>query len=311
VRVGIGKAEPNYELRIAHPNLCPVGDGRLAPDALAIQIRSIAAAEIHHHHLVAGGMQDAMVPAHGGIAQPQIAVGTSANEKISLLDRQLASRVVLAARNDEPVSHRQLRATRWLIGPCIRSEGCRCNCTTPHAGDGSFLFRPRFRREASLDTIRVIRSPERPACQGNIVMSFQFDMVSAGQTPAPASQSQGEVAGLLREILDVQREQLAFLRAAHDASSRWRAFLARWREDFPDLSDACREVLPVLERTYGALVGELAQYIRQQDGSLDNDFTLQEFLDRYGMRLAQLGTLLNLVAPLAEASPSPGEASGQ
>ena len=41
--------------------------------------------------------------------------------------------------------------------------------------------------------------------------------------------------------------------------------------------------------------------------AIDNDFALQEFLDRYGMRLAQLGTILNLVAPLAECS-TQGEA---
>jgi hypothetical protein len=36
---------------------------------------------------------------------------------------------------------------------------------------------------------------------------------------------------------------------------------------------------------------------------------LQDFLDRYGMRLAQLGTILNLVGPLAEAG-NQSEASG-
>jgi hypothetical protein len=108
---------------------------------------------------------------------------------------------------------------------------------------------------------------------------------------------------LLRQILEVQREHLSFLRATHDANARWRAFLARWREDFPDLPDSCQQALPVLERSYSALISELAEYLRQ-DGTetLDTDFALQEFLDKYGMRLAQLGTILNLVAPLAEAS---------
>ena len=35
---------------------------------------------------------------------------------------------------------------------------------------------------------------------------------------------------------------------------------------------------------------------------------MQEFLDRYGMRLAQLGTILNLVGPLADVTPG-GEAT--
>jgi len=59
-----------------------------------------------------------------------------------------------------------------------------------------------------------------------------------------------------------------------------------------------------LERTYGRLIAEMADRLNDDDDGLDNDFALQEFLDRYGMRLAQLGTILNLVAPLAEAGPS-------
>ena len=139
-------------------------------------------------------------------------------------------------------------------------------------------------------------------------MQFQFDIAStyptssepSSSSPAPANV---EMLALLRQILEVQREHLSFLRATHDANARWRAFLARWREDFPELPESCQQALPILERSYSALISELADYLRQ-DGTetLDTDFALQEFLDKYGMRLAQLGTILNLVAPLAEAS---------
>jgi hypothetical protein len=118
-----------------------------------------------------------------------------------------------------------------------------------------------------------------------------------------------ETIDLLRQILEVQRELLAQQRnaaAAHDMTARWRSFLSRWNQEFPHLSDNCRKALPLLERTYGRLITEMAERLNDEDDSLDNDFTLQEFLDRYGMRLAQLGTILNLVAPLAEAG-APGE----
>jgi len=139
-------------------------------------------------------------------------------------------------------------------------------------------------------------------------MQFQFDIASTYPTTSEASSSSPtpanvEMLALLRQILEVQREHLSFLRATHDANARWRAFLARWREDFPELPESCQQALPILERSYSALISELADYLRQ-DGTetLDTDFALQEFLDKYGMRLAQLGTILNLVAPLAEAS---------
>src|SRR5262249_62379750 len=105
-------------------------------------------------------------------------------------------------------------------------------------------------------------------------------------------------------MLDVQPDQLTQLRAhaaAHAASARWRSLLARWREDFPTLPDACREALPILERAYGAIIAALVDELRQNGSdALDNDFALQDFLDRYGLRLGQLGNILNLVAPLAE-----------
>jgi hypothetical protein len=90
-------------------------------------------------------------------------------------------------------------------------------------------------------------------------------------------------------------------------TARWRAFLSRWQHEFPNLSESCRKAMPLLERCYGQMISDLTE--RLEDDSLDNDFAVQEFLDRYGMRLAQLGTILNLVAPLAEAGSAQGESA--
>ena len=144
-------------------------------------------------------------------------------------------------------------------------------------------------------------------------MNFQFDVSSpTASPPPPPTNPAAEQVELLRQLLDMQRQQLAYLQAlnaAHDHGARWRAFVNRWREDFPDLPGACKEAVPVLERTYGKLIAELTENLRDNGGdSLDNDFALQEFLDKFGMRLAQLGTILNLVSPLAEAG-SPSESS--
>jgi len=138
-------------------------------------------------------------------------------------------------------------------------------------------------------------------------MNFQLEMAPIAGSPADAiTLSNAESVDLLRQILEVQREQLTHLRAVHDNNARWRAFLARWQSDFPNLSEACKEAVPSLERTYVNLISELTDRLSGQDGDepLDTDFALREFLDLYGMRLAQLGTILNLVAPLAEAGPS-------
>jgi hypothetical protein len=140
-------------------------------------------------------------------------------------------------------------------------------------------------------------------------MNFQIDVSSAvpcaSVDPPATAVAATETVDLLRQILEVQREQLAHQRAAaaaHDTTARWRAFLTRWQEDFPDLAENCRKVLPQLERTYGQLIRDLTDKLTDEEHTLENDFALQEFLDRYGMRLAQLGTILNLVAPLADAA---------
>lgn len=143
-------------------------------------------------------------------------------------------------------------------------------------------------------------------------MYFKFDMASLSAPRPPEPPAPPDSSELLRQMLDIQKEQLSQLRAmvaSQDASARWRAFLARWREDFPDLGDTCRQAMPILERTYGKIIAELTESLHLNGGdNIDNEFGLQEFLDRYGMRLAQLGTLLNLVAPLAETS-SPSESA--
>jgi hypothetical protein len=148
-------------------------------------------------------------------------------------------------------------------------------------------------------------------------MNFQIDVSSAVPCPPvepPAtSASVSETVDLLRQLLEVQREQLAHQRAAaaaHDMTARWRAFLTRWQQDFPDLGDSCRKILPQLERCYGQMIHDLTEKLNEDEHGLDNEFALQEFLDRFGMRLAQLGTILNLVAPLAEAgNPAQGESA--
>lgn len=142
------------------------------------------------------------------------------------------------------------------------------------------------------------------------IMNFQIDVSSTlSQTqiepPPQPTATPPEVVDLLRQMLEVQREQLAYQRAAaaaHDMTARWRNYLNRWQEEFPTLSEGCRRVLPHLERCYGQLISDLIEKVGEDD-SLDNEFAVQEFLDRFGMRLAQLGTILNLVGPLAEACP--------
>ncbi len=152
--------------------------------------------------------------------------------------------------------------------------------------------------DCSLSSVLCPLTPE--SLPLNDPMHFQFE-VAQPTKPGSAGGPPADPTELLRQLVEVQREQLALMRAVHDAGARWRAVLSRWQGDFPGLPDACKHSLPLLERAYIDLVAELTDTLRDRGSDpLANEFALAEFLDRYGVRLGQLATLLNVVGPIAE-----------
>lgn len=122
-----------------------------------------------------------------------------------------------------------------------------------------------------------------------------------GQPESPSA----EIADLLRQLIALQQEQLALLRSQqsqHDSSAKWRSFLTRWENEFPDIGLACKQAIPTLERAYVQLLRELTDRLSTDADALTDDFVLSEFLDRYAMRLAQLGNIISQLAPLADVS---------
>jgi hypothetical protein len=125
--------------------------------------------------------------------------------------------------------------------------------------------------------------------------------------PEPALAAR-EVADLLRQMITLQQEQIGLMKtqlANQDSGARWRAFLGRWEQEFPNIASACKQALPTLERTYLSLIRDLTDRVNSTDeGDLEEEFVLSEFLDRFGMRLGQLGNILSQMAPLADAAPA-------
>ena len=139
-------------------------------------------------------------------------------------------------------------------------------------------------------------------------MHFQYVVApptAVFSLPAPAPVADAQ-SGLLRELIDVQKEQLAYLRAAHEiqhTSGRWQAFLAKWAEEFPGVGAGCLKAFPVIERAFLRLLEDLSSRLTDEDADeIEDEFALSEFLDRYGMRLSQLGNILNVLSPLADAA---------
>lgn len=117
--------------------------------------------------------------------------------------------------------------------------------------------------------------------------------------PAPPA------ADLLRELIEVQREQLTVLRAQQatmDDRARWRGMHARHADDFPDLPGDCRTVLPLVEKAYLTAVGDLTAELSDPDADM-TEFRVTELLDRHVPRLGQLWSVLTQVSQLASVVP--------
>lgn len=148
-------------------------------------------------------------------------------------------------------------------------------------------------------------------------MQFQFDIASStGKPPAQAHPPVAEtVPELLRQILEQHREQLQQIvqiqiehlnhvrAAAQDNLARWRQLLGRWQNDHPEFAGNCKAAYPVMEKAYVHLLEKMAQELTDADeDSFDNEFAIQEFIDRYGMKVGQLSHMLSIVGPLSEAA---------
>lgn len=114
---------------------------------------------------------------------------------------------------------------------------------------------------------------------------------------------------LLREILaaqDRQNELLEELAGQLGAAQRQRATeLGQWKQANPQLARYCRIAAEALGRVQTEFLTSLTQEVNENyEALLDGEFMLNEFVDRFGPRLAHLNGLLQVLSQLSS-TPSP------
>ena len=114
---------------------------------------------------------------------------------------------------------------------------------------------------------------------------------------------------LLREILaaqDRQNELLEELAGQLGAAQRQRATeLGQWKQANPQLARYCRMAAEALGRVQTEFLTSLTQEVNENyEALLDGEFMLNEFVDRFGPRLAHLNGLLQVLSQLSS-TPSP------
>ena len=139
----------------------------------------------------------------------------------------------------------------------------------------------------------------RPAPQ----LFSQVDVSSASQSNS-ASSSREDHTELLREILAAQdrtNELLEELGATVAATQKQRANeLSQWRNAHPALASACREAAEALTRVQIEYLERMTDDINESsDDMVEGEFLLNEFVDRYGPRLAHLNGVIQVLAQLS------------
>lgn len=151
--------------------------------------------------------------------------------------------------------------------------------------------------------------------QGSIDVSPMF-RIDVGPTSSGAANSTGgdtRVAMAMVELLqrvvagqERQNQLLEELVRQSTAAQRQRTQeLNQWRAANPRLAMACRRAAEALGRVQGEFLHQVTVEVQENEDHLaDGDFVLQEFVDRFGPRMAHLNGILQVLSQLGAPAPA-------
>jgi hypothetical protein len=118
-----------------------------------------------------------------------------------------------------------------------------------------------------------------------------------------------EMTALLKQLVVGQNRQNEMLEELIDqmgAAQRQRAAeLGQWREANPALARRCRAAAEALSQVQTEFLENITIDIKENyENMLDGDFALNEFVDRYGPRLAHLNGVLQVLSQLSSVAPA-------
>lgn len=132
---------------------------------------------------------------------------------------------------------------------------------------------------------------------------FHLDVSETLGDPAPATGG-SEATQLLRELLAGQQRQnelLEDLTQQLSASQKQRANeLSQWKQANPHLARDCRGAAEALSHVQTQFLQNLTEEVNENAECLaDGEFMMNEFVDRFGPRLAHLNGVLQVLSQLS------------
>ncbi len=153
-------------------------------------------------------------------------------------------------------------------------------------------------------------SQEKPTeSRSPLYSQIDVSQPSFSGPPSSADAQANEQTHLLRQMLaaqDRQNELLEELVGQLGATQRQRAAeLGQWKQANPHLARNCRMAAEALGRVQTEFLDGLTEEISENaEALMDGEFVLNEFVDRFGPRMAHLNGLLQVLSQLS-AVPSP------
>jgi hypothetical protein len=148
--------------------------------------------------------------------------------------------------------------------------------------------------------------------------TFSIDVSATPQaTPSAGKIDANElIVALLKQLVDGQQKEIKLLEEiAHWVGlnhKQRQQEIAGWKQTNPDLARSCRMATEALVRVQNDFIHKLTE--EAADGyetMMDSEFMLQEFIDRFGPRMAHLGGMLHMVSQLSAQKDAPATAPAQ
>ncbi len=131
---------------------------------------------------------------------------------------------------------------------------------------------------------------------------FRIDVSAEAGSQPPVSNNQ-IVIELLRQMVIGQQQQSKLIQELTQITVSLQkqrvSELQQWKNANPSLAQACRKAAESLSRVQTQFLENLTEEIVENEENLvDGDFMLNEFVDRFGPRLAHLNGVLQVLAQL-------------
>ena len=147
---------------------------------------------------------------------------------------------------------------------------------------------------------------------------FSIDVSADPQTATVAGKIDANelIVGLLKQLVDGQQKEIKLL----EEIAHWTGLghkqrqqeINGWKQTNPDLARSCRLATEALVKVQNDFIHKLTE--EASDGyetMMDSEFMLQEFVDRFGPRMAHLGGMLHMVSQLSAQKDAPAAAPAQ